>query len=148
MERQPKALRVLIVEDDFDGAISLTKLLGRYSGFDVSYTTSPVQAIADALLHLPDVVIADIGLPQMDGCELGGGLQDMIKELTGTRPLLIAVTGNAEAQERCRQAGFDHFFRKPAPPMTLVNLLRDYAHTRSRKESARDEDFANQELVF
>jgi CheY-like chemotaxis protein len=128
MDRTPQSFRVLIIEDDCDGAVSLAKLLRSLSNFDISFTTSPVQAIADALQHTPDAVISDIGLPQMDGCELAVELQVIIRELTGSRPLLIAVTGDGEAQERCRAAGFDHFFRKPASAGVLLGLLHNHAN--------------------
>jgi CheY-like chemotaxis protein len=127
MDSTSPTLRVLIVEDNSDAAVSLAKLLRKLGGFDVSFTTSSAQAIADTLLRTPNVVISDIGLPMMDGCELAGELISLIKERTGSRPLLIALSGMGDAQERCATAGFDHFFQKPVSPAALVKLLRNYA---------------------
>jgi len=120
-------LRVLVVDDNCDGAVSLAEVLRRLSGYETSFTTSAAQAIADALLHTPDVVISDIQMPQMDGCELADELLVMIRELTGSRPLMIAVTGTGETEDRCRAAGFNYFIRKPASLVGLLGLLRHHA---------------------
>jgi CheY-like chemotaxis protein len=121
-------LRVLIVEDHPDTAVSLAYVLQALDGFDVSYATSPAQAIADALQETPDVIISDICLPGMDGCELAEELLHVAGEMKGNRPLMVAVSGLGEAvRERCLKAGFDFFFRKPAAPEALERLLRAYA---------------------
>lgn len=120
-------LRLLIVEDQPDAALTLAAAVELW-GYEAAYTTTPAQAIADALHHCPDVIISDIGLPEMDGCALAEELLAVTGTLSGRRPLLVAVSGQGdEVEERCRAAGFHHFFRKPADLDALKVLLDSFA---------------------
>lgn len=120
-------LRLLIVEDEPDQALTLAAAVQLW-GYQAAFTTTPAQAIADALHHCPDVIISDLGLPGMDGCALAEELLAVTATLSGTRPLLVAVSGQGdEAEERCLAAGFHHFFRKPADLDALKQMLDSYA---------------------
>ena len=97
----------------------------------MAFTTTPALAIAEALRFNPDVVICDIYLPTMDGCAFAHELLALSGGLRGTRPLLIALTGQGdETRDRCLASGFDFFFRKPANPGLLEALLEEYARSR------------------
>jgi CheY-like chemotaxis protein len=121
------ALHLLIVEDYPDAAQILAEML-RMAGYDVSFAMTPAQAIADALQHPPDVVISDIGLPGRDGCVLAREIVEVTGTMGKGRPLMVAVSGQGgDIESRCRDAGFDYFFHKPASPAALENLLHTYA---------------------
>ena len=71
----------------------------------------------------PDVVLLDIGLPKLDGLEVARSLR---ARADGTRPLLVAMTGFGQAEDRARTAaaGFDHHLTKPVDPKLLRTLLQ------------------------
>lgn len=130
-------MHLLVVEDYPDAAQILAEML-RMAGYDVSFAMTPTQAIADALQNPPDVVISDIGLPGRDGCVLARELMEVTGAMGKGRPLMVAVSGQGgDIESRCRDAGFDYFFHKPASPAALENLLHSYAE-RSRYENSPD----------
>src|SRR5262245_25016756 len=119
--------QVLIVEDNPDGADSLAMFL-RISGFDVRVAYSGEEGVKAALVDPPDAVLCDINMPEVDGCEVArrsrNGLPDP--------PLLVAVTARREQDllGPAGQAGFDHYFLKPADPVEIGGLLSEYADRR------------------
>jgi CheY-like chemotaxis protein len=102
-------LRILYVEDHAETRELMERLL-RHNGHQVFTAGGATDAIAIAGREPLDLLITDIGLPDGDGCEL-------LIELRKNRPALraVAVTGHAieELPERCREAGFGAFVRKP-----------------------------------
>ena len=69
----------------------------------------------------PDVVISDIGLPALDGWELGR----RVRAALGERAILVALTGYAQPADRERSlaAGYNHHLVKPVEPELLLRLL-------------------------
>jgi PAS domain S-box-containing protein len=117
--------RVLIVDDNHDAAMSLAALL---EGHDVRTAGSGQEAIAVVRQFRPHVVFLDLGLPDIDGCEVARQLSaDLSMNGADTRPTLVALTGHGqpEDRERTRSAGFDHHIVKPAVVEDLVRLVRD-----------------------
>lgn len=114
-------MRVLIVDDNHDAARSMEILL-QDAGCEVRAVYDGASARAAALNHRPDVVLLDIGLPDMDGYRVATTLraEDSLQDV-----LLIAVTGfgNDEAQQRARDAQFDHYLVKPVDHVRLLALL-------------------------
>jgi DNA-binding response OmpR family regulator len=119
-------LRVLVVEDNPDCALSLAMLL-RHNGFAVDIATTGSAALASIQDSLPDVVLMDIGLPEMDGYQVAGRM----RSVSAKKPLLIALTGYGQEadRQRSRDEGFDYHFVKPADPLELMALLNEYARS-------------------
>jgi DNA-binding response OmpR family regulator len=116
--------RVLIVEDNPDGADSLAVFL-RMSGFDVRVAYSGREGVTAALADPPDALLCDINMPEVDGFAVARRLREVLSD----PPLLIAVTARRE-QDLLRpagEAGFDHYFIKPADPVEIGGLLSEYA---------------------
>src|SRR5207245_11442742 len=116
--------RVLIVEDNADGADSLAVFL-RMSGFDVRVAYSGQDGVDAALANPPNAVLCDINMPGLDGFAVARQLREAIPD----PPLLVAVTARPE-QDLLRPAGqaeFDHYFIKPADPVEIGGLLSEYA---------------------
>ena len=120
-----ESYRVLIVEDHPDALESL-RLQMELWGTEVSTARSAAEALEVARRVKPQIVLCDIGLPDVDGLQL---VQSLRRELTGSPVAFAAVTGYAgeQDQQRALAAGFDSFFVKPLSPNSLAKLLRSYA---------------------
>ncbi|HEY7428684.1 MAG TPA: response regulator [Gemmataceae bacterium] len=126
------ALRILVVEDLHDSADSLALLL-RLWGYESVVAYDGLSALDMASAHSPDVVLLDIGLPGMDGCEAARQL----RQLPGMdKALLLAITGYGHKADiqRCKEAGIDSHFLKPVDPAELQQVLRR-AEQFGRKDS-------------
>jgi signal transduction histidine kinase len=123
-ERESELLsrrRVLVVDDNRDAAEMLAAMLGAWGQeARVAYDGRGALAIAGAFQ--PDIVLLDIGLPELDGYEIG---RRMRTEPWGQRALLVAVTGWGQESdlERSRHAGFDRHLVKPVVPRLLRELI-------------------------
>jgi PAS domain S-box-containing protein len=117
----PRARSVLVVDDNPDAARSLADVL-EVSGHHVRIASDGRTAIELAHHLRPDVVICDIGLPDMTGYDVARALR-LDEALRSTR--LIALTGYAqpEHRERALETGFDAHLAKPAALDALDALI-------------------------
>jgi CheY-like chemotaxis protein/anti-sigma regulatory factor (Ser/Thr protein kinase) len=115
------ALRILIVDDNRDGANSLSMML-RVMGSDTRTAYDGEEAVATAVEFRPDVILLDIGLPKLNGYE---ACRRIRAQSGGRKLVLIAQTGWGQDVDRQRthEAGFDHHLVKPLDPKALMNLL-------------------------
>lgn len=116
----PKAtqsVRILVIDDNVDAAYTLASLY-TLAGHTVETAHDGSEGISRALTFGPDLVLCDIGLPEMDGYEVARRFR--ADERLRSVPL-VALTGYAmaEDQRRALQAGFD---RHEAKPLTLQRL--------------------------
>jgi signal transduction histidine kinase/CheY-like chemotaxis protein len=116
-----RPLQVLIVDDNRDAASTLALCL-RDAGHHVVIEEDSLRALKHVSQHPADVYLLDIGLPNMDGNELARRIR---AHAHGRRPLLVAVTGYGQqsSREAALEAGFDHYFVKPADAGKLIRLL-------------------------
>ncbi|HET7928167.1 MAG TPA: PAS domain S-box protein [Actinomycetota bacterium] len=115
------ARRVLVVEDNADAAQTLADVLA-LDGHVVRVATSGSEGVAMAREHRPDVILCDIGLPDIDGYEVAR----QVRAIPGLeRVRLFALTGYAQAEhrERAKEAGFDGHVAKPLDPEVLARVL-------------------------
>ena len=127
--RPIQPLRVLIIEDNVDSAEMLAYLL-KLNGYEVRVTHDGRKALTEALDFQPQAVLCDIGLPVMDGYEVGEKLR---AHSAFAKIPLIALTGYGqdEARQRAKEAGFDHHLVKPLDLVTLKGLLEKLERTGS-----------------
>jgi signal transduction histidine kinase/ActR/RegA family two-component response regulator len=120
-------LRVLVVDDNADAAQMLAALL-EVQGHAVSVEYDGRGALARARNEHPDVLLLDIGLPDMDGYELARRLRAQPENAAAT---LVALSGYGQSQDReeARHAGFDHYLVKPAD-LNEVNEVLAQAEAR------------------
>ena len=103
--------RVLIIEDNDDTRESLRILL-EMQGNEVVTAADAAQGLQAAAAFTPELVICDIGLPDVDGFAL---VRSLRQTLAGQPTRYIAVTGygRAEDLDRAMDSGFDSFLVKP-----------------------------------
>ncbi|HSR96405.1 MAG TPA: PAS domain-containing protein [Kofleriaceae bacterium] len=134
-QRAPQpALRILVVDDNRDGADLLAMML-ESMGNEIRVAYDGEAAIGATLDFCPDVVLLDIGLPKLNGYEACRRIRALD---AGKDVLLIAQTGwgQSEDRRRTREAGFDHHLVKPLDPQVLRKLLTGL---RPRKLSLADD---------
>jgi two-component system CheB/CheR fusion protein len=113
--------RVLVVDDNRDGADSLGMLL-RVSGEEVRVAYDGPSALETAVTFRPEIALLDIGMPGMSGYELAGALRERDDS---KRLVLIAMTGwgQEDDRRRTREAGFCAHLVKPVDFPKLQALL-------------------------
>lgn len=103
---------ILVVDDSHDSANTLGSLFGAY-GYNTHVAYDGLAAFETAKAHLPDVILLDLGMPELDGVHLARFIREdeQLKD-----KILVAVTGHADEMHRsqCEAVGFDYIFPKPA----------------------------------
>ncbi|UQA55785.1 GAF domain-containing protein [Polyangium aurulentum] len=125
------SLRVLVVDDNIDGAESLSVLL-QLSGHQTQAAHSGPEALTAAQRLGPDMVFLDIGLPGMNGYEVARKLRAMPDY---ARCVLVALTGwgTDEDRRQARAAGFDHHLTKPVDAAEVHRLVALVAEGRGAR---------------
>ena len=111
----------LIVDDESDVREMLSVLLS-HAGYDVVTARSARAAIAASRERHFDVIISDIGMPEMNGYELARAL----RALPGYEAVpMVAVTGYSmfDDRERSLRSGFNAHMTKPIEPRALLDLI-------------------------
>jgi CheY-like chemotaxis protein/two-component sensor histidine kinase len=114
-------LDVLVADDNTDFAISFANVL-RMEGHQVRVVHDGVSALKACIDATPDVAFLDIGMPELDGYELGARMRER-DDLRSV--VLVAVTGWGQAEDRhkVRLAGYDHHWVKPVDMQRALKLL-------------------------
>jgi CheY-like chemotaxis protein len=124
-ESEEKARRgAVLVVDDVPDVTEMIGLLLKHAGYDVSTADSARSALRLAQKKNYDLVISDIGMPEMNGYELAEALRGLNHY---SKTPMIAVTGYSEYDDRGRavQAGFNVHLTKPIEPAHLLNLMNE-----------------------
>lgn len=113
--------RILLVEDNADTSEALAALLTSH-GHSVATAFDGRNGLAMAYAFRYDVLICDIGLPGLDGCDL---IRELRASMGANIPFAIAISGlEGEAVlERVITAGFGHFLLKPLDTDKLLALI-------------------------
>jgi signal transduction histidine kinase len=113
--------RILVVDDSVDAANSLAMVL-RLEGHDVRTAHDGHSALEAAHAIPPEIVLLDIGLPNMDGYEVARRLREHRGK---DQMLVVAITGYGREEDRLRSelAGFDHHLVKPIDFDVLRRLI-------------------------
>jgi CheY-like chemotaxis protein len=114
-------MRVLLADDDRDGALTLSTLL-ELEGYEVRVVHGGQEALDAAREFRPHVMLLDIGMPKITGYEAARRLRQRYGD---DCPVLVAVTGWKQASDKilATLAGFDHHVAKPYDPAALISLL-------------------------
>jgi len=104
-----------------DAADALSRVL-TLAGYQTKVAYAAAEALAIAAREHPDVVLLDIGLPDLSGHDLARRLR---AEPWGAGMQLIAITGWGQEDDRrkSREAGFNEHLTKPVDPELLIGLI-------------------------
>jgi signal transduction histidine kinase len=122
-------LQIVLVEDDADSR-EMMMLLLEQSGATVVPAANAKAAIDAIAARVPDVLVADVGLPHMDGYA-------MLRELRSRGLVMpaVALTGYTSEADRLQalNAGFTHHLGKPVIPEELIDALARASASRAAK---------------
>jgi CheY-like chemotaxis protein/nitrogen-specific signal transduction histidine kinase len=121
------SLKVLVIEDNVDAAESLKEVL-ELDAHVVEVAHEGREGIEKARRFHPDVILCDIGLPQMDGYQVA---RELRTDASLSSTYVVALSGYAQPEdvERSRLAGFDEHLVKPPDLGALDRMLRELPHT-------------------
>ncbi|MBF2051824.1 MAG: PAS domain S-box protein [Elainella sp. C42_A2020_010] len=116
------AIRILAVDDEADN-LELVQFILEQSGATVRASTSATEALQQVEQFQPDVLLTDIGMPEMDGYTLLHKIRELLPE--GGQIPAIALTAYAGEfnQQQALAAGFQQHIAKPVEPDTLVSSI-------------------------
>jgi CheY-like chemotaxis protein len=117
----PVRRNILIADDNQDALESLALML-RLEGHEVHCASDGEEALALADQRRPEIVVLDVGMPKLDGCEVARRIR---AESWGRDAVLVALTGWGQEvdRRRSREAGFDMHLVKPVDPATICDML-------------------------
>lgn len=120
MTAQRTSQRILVVEDS-SATRRLIELCLQDGSFEVDLQQDGASALAAAELLHPDLVILDIGLPDINGWEV----LERLRERPGNDVSVLVITAHADAASRMRAEldSVDGFLRKPFRPAELRNAV-------------------------
>jgi len=113
--------RILVVDDNRDGASSLSMLL-TLMGHDTRIAHDGIEGVELAEAFRPDLIVLDIGLPRLNGLDACRRIREMP---WAKNVVIVAATGWGQDEDRLRseEAGFDHHLVKPVDAAALTKLL-------------------------
>jgi CheY-like chemotaxis protein len=116
--------RILVVDDDWDEAQTLGMMFDA-TGNSARIAHDGLEAIAAAAEFRPDLILMDIAMPGIDGCEAARRIR---AKPWGKGVIIAALTGwiRDDVREWAKDAGFDHYFVKPVDFAVLLELLADH----------------------
>jgi signal transduction histidine kinase/ActR/RegA family two-component response regulator len=126
----PRRMHVLVVEDNIDSADS-TRAVLELAGHQVTVAHTGAEALAAARQDGLDVVLCDLGLPDMSGYEVAKALRHNPRTAAAH---LIALSGHGSNPDRrrCQEAGFLRHYVKPVEPAVLQSLIAALGGAASR----------------
>lgn len=134
-ERHDETLSVMVIDDDPGQTMFCTSILRRF-GVQASHANDAGTALAALQQQMPDVVLVDLHMPEMDGLEL----TERLLELPGSEFVsVLFLSGDDEPDTRfdALTAGADDFLSKPIQPRHLIRaVLAHGRHSQRRRRSA------------
>ncbi|MBW4564652.1 MAG: PAS domain-containing protein [Mojavia pulchra JT2-VF2] len=130
-------IQILVVDDDADMR-ELAEFILTQSGAEVTTAASAAEALAFFNQSVPDLLLCDIGMPEMDGYSLIRQIRKCAA-VSETMPKAIALTAYAGEinQQQALAAGFQMHISKPVDPEMLVQAIVQLLHPIKRGKSLK-----------
>jgi two-component system cell cycle response regulator DivK len=118
---------LVLIVDDNEKNLRLARDVLRHAGFRTIEATNGVEGVRLAAVHIPNVILMDVRLPDMDG---PAALADLRSEPRTAGIPVVAVTSSAMMgdRERLLAAGFDGYLEKPINVREFADQVRAYSH--------------------
>ncbi len=113
--------KILIVDDEPD-IIEILKYNLDKEGYDVKSANNGKKAVEKAKKYIPDIIILDVMMPEMDGIEACEELKK-ISKLSNTRIIFLSARGEDFTQIAAFDAGADDYVTKPVKPKILIKKI-------------------------
>jgi CheY-like chemotaxis protein len=119
-----EGMTILVVDDDNDSLELVTFILSDYK-INVTRATSAAEALILLSESLPDLILCDIGMPEVDGYTLMREIRTLPAQKGGTVPAIaITAYGNQEVSELSTNADFQDYLIKPFDPLELLLKIK------------------------
>ena len=119
MDASAKKNRILVVDDE-KGLVKLIRLNLEHDGFEVFEANNGTQAMDRLRAVLPDLVLLDVMMPDMDGFQV----LRMIREVGTTPVVMLTAKGEENDKVRGLELGADDYVTKPFSPRELTSRIR------------------------
>lgn len=129
--------RILVVDDEADIVELLTYNLEK-EGYQVASAPDGRKAIEIAKEFLPDLIILDIMMPQLDGIEAGRILRTM-PELKGTYILYLTARSEEYSEVAAFEVGADDYINKPIKPRALMSRINAFFRREAQKSEPENQ---------
>ena len=116
-----KPIRYLIVDDSVFARKNLTKMIERFGGQVAGESGDGCTALAEYDRSLPDIVLMDITMPQMEGIE---AVDRIVRQHPEARVVMVSSVGYQENIVAALQRGARHFVQKPVKIETLYEVIK------------------------
>lgn len=112
-------IKVLLIEDDVNTCSFVTAALSK-NGYQVTSAHSAVEGLSLAAANSPDVILLDLGLPDLDGCEVLKNLRSW-----NHHPIIVISARETESDKvQALDLGADDYLTKPFSPAELMARIR------------------------
>jgi two-component system chemotaxis response regulator CheY len=118
-DQQP--VRYLLVDDSVFARKNLTKIVEQFGGEVAGEAGDGREAITEYNRTLPDIVLMDITMPQMEGIEAA---EHIVRQHPDARIVMVSSVGYQENIVAALQKGARHFVQKPAKPELLYEVIK------------------------
>jgi len=121
MAEKPK----ILIADDMDTVVKLETILLRRTGSDIIVAKTGTEALKKVQTERPNVALLDLSMPEMNGdvvCKFIKGNPS----LRDIKVIIVTARGEKDAEERCRNAGCDHFMTKPIKHTELLQVVENF----------------------
>ena len=113
--------KILVVDDDPD-IVEILRYNLSLGGYDVKSAMNGKEAIKKAKIFLPEIILLDVMMPEMDGIETCIIIKE-IPSLTNTRIIFLSARNEDYTQLSAFDAGADDYISKPVKPKILLKKI-------------------------
>src|SRR5208282_3313023 len=121
LSKEKRPVRYLVVDDSVFARRNLARMVESFGGVMAGEAGDGFTAITEYNRTLPDIVLMDITMPQMEGIE---AVERIVRQHPDARIVMVSSVGYQENILAALQKGARHFVQKPVRPDVLYEILR------------------------